>query len=163
MNTKTNTTTKTAAINNAATQPKARKTKVAAAASKVSGAQPEDTRIWGFTAAKEAIANITMPSWMKTVLGFTAFLVTFGCTYYVGITFTVALATLVAQLTLSMFLVWMTLFLGQVISILLSLYSAAKAQQFIVEDGYKTILAAPAKIMSWLGRAKAAVNATAPA
>lgn len=161
MATHNQTTTKT-------TTTRARKTKVAAAVDQVmmnDEAEVVDAKgkKLSIEAIKARIASFKLTESQKTVIGFLANLVTIGATYYVSMSIVLVIATAVAGFTGSVFLTWMTLFIGQVLGIFAALLAGARVQKFIVEDGYKSVLAAPSKLMSWLSRAKASVDATAPA
>ncbi len=114
------------------------KTKIAQATEKLTARQ----------AITDKLSNMHMPKGTKIVLSFVANLITIGASYYVGATVTVALATMVAGLTSSFFLVWMTLFIGQVLSLIGALIMGAKVQFWILNDSYKAVLAAPSKVTS---------------
>ena len=145
----------------------AKKTKVNQAIGAQSKVKQDDARVWNFDAIKATISNIKAPSWVKTVTGFVANLLTIGTSYYVGMTITIGLATMVAGLSGSLFLTWMTLFLGQILVIIASIILGCKAQQFIVEDGYKHVLKASSavsnKVIGWFKSAKAEAKARAAA
>lgn len=146
------TSTKTTAAKS--TRTSTRSTKSAAPTSTVK-------RTWSYETMREAISNYKAPAWVSTTVSLVAGLLVAGSSYYAGMTLVNMLMGYAFAVTASAFLVFIIYFLGLIVTLLLSIYAGAQAQQWIVNGGPKAIIAAPARFVAWLGRAKDAVAKTA--
>jgi hypothetical protein len=115
---------------------------------------------WSYGAMKEAIASYQLPAWVSTTVSILGGLLTAGSTYYAGMLLIDTLIGLTVGLPMAALIAFLIYFIGLIVNLMLAIYSGAQVQQWIHTGGPRAIIAAPARFVSWLGRAKAAVAAT---
>lgn len=124
---------------------------------------PEDVRPWSYDTLKAKLAAFEMPTWTRTVLAWVGGILTWGCTYYIGMSFVMTLANIALFLTGSGLLTFLIILLGYIATQIAGLYSGFRVHGFITNfDGHKAadaMAAVPGKITGWFSRVKTAAQA----
>lgn len=131
----------------------------------VTGAEvhPDDVRPWSFNTLKAKLMGFELSEGQRSVLSWIGAILTYGATYYVGMSVTLWLANLALVFTGSVFLTFMIWFVGYVVSVVMAFYASLQAKvaikNFSAEGMIESMNAAPGKIAGWFGRVRTAAQA----